>query len=467
MRKNTVLKITTGICYGILFLFFLTIVLRLFTRVIVVERLQVENNAFVNALFFDQEQLTSTKNGGTFRINEEGENTAEDNTDWASLYPFEQTDEPVKISPLEKLENKIASAEAPAVSIMEKLSVYSTDFLMGRQYFVGEMNKMERAIGWNLGSYNEYNAVVTLDNGRLSEYIPKRDITENAKSLIQLKKFCNGLGCDFLYIQSPYDICKEENKNVSGILDFSNQNADNLLALAKKSGVECLDMRKHLHKDGLNHADAFYRTDHHWKAETGLWAARNLSEYLNETHGFSIDISMLLPEQFDYEIYPSWFLGSRGSKLTADVVPAEDFTMIYPKYQTKLHYEIPGSGIDEIGDFLVTYDMERAATTGGYSPENSYSVYNHGDCAVNILTNLQGSGKKILIIKDSFTEVVNPFLACADGVGEVDVLDVRHFTGSVQAFIREKQPDIVIVWYNPSSISEINWGEHKNTFDFR
>ncbi|MCM1303368.1 MAG: hypothetical protein NC305_12680 [Lachnospiraceae bacterium] len=476
MKKDSFMKLITRICYGILILFMLTILLRIFTRAIIVERLRVENNLFVNALFFDQMQLASPDGSAAAQADgDDGNAIVSVAIDWAALYPFTYDHDPSEstvggraAASILALSEKLNALENKVNALTDKISYYATDLLIGRQYFVGKMNQAEQLIGWDIADHLEYNGVVALADGRLTGYIPRRDVSENARSVIDLKDFCDASGYPFLYVQSPYAVCKIENADVSNVLDFSNQNADDLLEQLTVGGVEYLDMRQSLHEDGLIHADAFYRTDHHWKAETGLWAAGELAQYLNEMHDFSIDTTMLAADQFTYETYPSWFLGSGGTKLTIAAVDAEDFTMIYPKYETLLRYEIPESAIDEIGDFSVTYDMNMVATTGGYSEKNSYAVYNHGTVTEGTLQNqLCSDGKRILIIQDSFTRVVTPFLACTDGVSEINVLDVRYFTGSVQAYIREKDPDIVIIWYNPSVIDKIDWNSHTSTFDFR
>lgn len=449
MRKEALTKNMTRICYGILIFFMCTILLRIFTRVVLVQYLQISGNPFVNAIFFDQPELLYTDNGGTFKQTE---------IDWEELYPFTGTAKEEKKTMITYVldvgKSKANLLENTVDTLTDKVAYYATDLLIGQEYFVSVINRTEHLVGWNITNMDEYNAVDTLKDGRLTEYLPQIDVSDQAASVIDLKTFCDSLDLGFLYIQSPYAICKIENADISGVLDYSNQNADNMLSQLKASGVETLDMRRRLHEAGMNHADAFYRTDHHWKAQTGLWAAGNLAQYLNATHGFSINTNMLAADQYTYKTYPSWWLGSKGTKLTIQQVAAEDFTLIYPKYKTLLHYVIPDRGIDETGDFSVTYDKSYIATTSGYSPTNSYSTYNHTDQAVNILENmLYPDGKKILIIKDSFTNVVNPFLACAEGVSEIDVLDVRHFSGSVRAFIREKNPDLVIVWYNPSTLN--------------
>lgn len=53
------------------------------------------------------------------------------------------------------------------------------------------------------------------------------------------------------------------------------------------------------------------------------------------------------------------------------------------------------------------------------------------------------------MIGDSFDNCVFPFLSL--GIQHVDSMDVRHFTGSVQSYVRETQPDIVLVVREPDS----------------
>lgn len=471
MTKETLTKYMMRICYGILIFFMCTILLRIFTRIVLVQYLQISDNPLINAIFFDQPELSRTDNGGTLDSSDGDSEPTEIAIDWEKLYPFTDTTEEKRETRITRLldagRSKADRLENMVDTMTGKLSAYATDLLIGQQYFVNAMNRTEQLTGWDIAHMDEYNAVVTLKDGRLTEYLPRIDVSNQAASVIDLKNFCEELDLEFLYIQSPYAICKTENADISGIFDFSNQNADNLLAQLQAGGVETLDMRKCLHEAGMSHADAFYRTDHHWKAETGLWAAGELARYLNDTHDFSIDTKMLAADQYTYETYPSWWLGSRGTKLTIRQVEPEDFMMIYPKYKTRLHYEIPSLGIDETGDFSITYDKKHIKTTGGFSPDNGYEAYNHGDPTVQILTNeLYPDGKKIVIIKDSFTRVVCPFLACADGISEINVLDVRHFTGSVQAFIREKNPDLVIVWYNPDILNYDNNNDHLYPFEF-
>ena len=51
-------------------------------------------------------------------------------------------------------------------------------------------------------------------------------------------------------------------------------------------------IREKIREDGLDIYDMFYRTDHHWKTWSGLWAAGKIAAGLNECCGYDIDLSL-------------------------------------------------------------------------------------------------------------------------------------------------------------------------------
>ncbi|MDR2393356.1 MAG: hypothetical protein LBD93_04285 [Treponema sp.] len=66
------------------------------------------------------------------------------------------------------------------------------------------------------------------------------------------------------------------------------------------------------------------------------------------------------------------------------------------------------------------------------------------------------------MIKDSFANVVSPFLSM--GVGDLHILDLRYFNGSIRTYIEKNRPAMVIVMYHPSVLS---YTKHEKMFDFR
>jgi hypothetical protein len=313
----------------------------------------------------------------------------------------------------------------------------------------------EKAIGWNFLNNN----VVDIGDGYLSEPVEKYAAAGNADAVAELYDFLHGLNIDFLYVQAPHKIAPDD--PISRRTDFSNKNADDLLYALSLKRIPYLDLRENIREEGLNHRAVFYKTDHHWKAETGLWASRILMNYLNSNYGFSFDMQLVDPQDYHYTVYKDWFLGSLGKKVTLAQAQAEDFTLITPRFDTDFSLIIPELNIDTRGDFGIFIDHSRIDIKDYYNV-SPYGAYMYGDRQVIAIHNhLAHDGKKILLIKDSFADVVSPFLST--GVTDIHILDVRHFNGSVRLYIEKNKPDVVIMMYNPSMLDE----EHTEMFDFR
>lgn len=171
-------------------------------------------------------------------------------------------------------------------------------------------------------------------------------------------------------------------------------------------------------------------------------------------------------EQYEIKIFQRWFLGSLGKKLTLSRVEPEDFSYMLPRFPHEIHYEIPSLGINDTGTFEITYDPYQFSSIDYYE-KTLYEGYNYSDNPVIRFHNNQViDGKRILIIKDSFANVIVPFLSL--GVENLCVIDTRMFTGSLLRFADEYWPDIVLIIANPSSYARpIDWESHTSFFDFR
>lgn len=375
--------------------------------------------------------------------------------DWEKLYPFDEN------APVKEYRDK----ETLYAYIKGRCELYTSKFVLGRMTLTETAKLYENIIGWNLANIFEYNGVVEIRGDYLSRFYEKYDITKAARGLIDFERFCRESGADFLYCNHPVKTCIYEDWEITGKLDFSNQNADEFLAMLTEAGVNYHDFRKILHEDGKNHHEAFYRTDHHWKAETGLWAAGHILKFLKDDYGWNVNPEILNPGNFDYVVYPEWFLGSLGRKFTLARTRPEDFTLIYPRFRTLLHYEIPDIGLDTSGDFSITYNMDAVAEKDYYD-KNPYTAYDYSDHPVMRTHNyLNDDGKKILFIHDSFSNTVIPFVALA--VQDVEEVDLRHFHASVRRYVQESRPDLVVVIYDSSEATDWDENKHNGMYDFR
>lgn len=152
-----------------------------------------------------------------------------------------------------------------------------------------------------------------------------------------------------------------------------------------------------------------------------------------------------------FECQKDCYLGSQGKRTGKYFAGLDDFTLIRPSFDTDYVFTVPSLSIKKSGSFYDAFifeeylkniniyetDMDCSYTGNNYPLSIAYNKQNHSD-------------KKILLIRDSFSRVIAPFLA---GVcEELHIIDLRTFEDSVSQYAKENDIDIVIVLYNPSSV---------------
>ncbi len=372
--------------------------------------------------------------------------------DWEKRYPFSDgsthivTPAPQELSTFDY--------------VKQSLEEYTSKYLEGYHRIVEAERMYEELINWNVAPIGGYNTVVKADDGSLIALVMSKDVSHDAGAMRDFKAFCRENGTELLYMNLPLNVCKSEDAGINGVFDYINPNADRFLAMLKDYGVKYYDFREILHEDGMNHHASFFRTDHHWKPETGLWVAKHVLQIFRDDYGWNVDPEILNPENFNYTVYPEWFLGSRGKKVTLSRTTPDDIALIYPKFDNLIHWEVPAAGLDVSGDLSVIYEM-RHIEPKDYYRQNPYAAYKYADQPLGRIHNLRNDdGKRVLFIHASLSNCVVPFVAL--GIEYTDEIDLRHFTGSVETFIRTEKPDIVIVAYN----SEVP-GTDDRLYDFR
>jgi hypothetical protein len=428
------------LCVAVLVVFMGTIFLRFFTLNVLIEKLTMDNT-FTRMVFFDKPNLEMELDNLAVQVV----------IDWRSIYPFAGRDTTRSAT----MADRLARLQQRIFDIETKIEGYTKESLVNRIMFAEWAIQYERVAGWNFLNGD----VADIGDGYLSEVQAKHSAAANAGALAELYGFLQGLRINFLYVQAPYKIAPDD--AISGVRDFSNRNADDLLHTLSQRGVPYLDLRENIREEGLDHHDLFYKTDHHWKAETGVWASGILVNYLNKNHGFNFNPLLVNPVEYNYTLYKDWFLGSYGKKVTLTYAAAEDFVLLTPKFDTDFSLAIPELNLDVRGNYDILIDRSQIDIKDYYgsSPYEAYMYSNRQ--LITVHNNLIQGGKKLLLLKDSFAEVVSPFLSA--GIEELHILDLRNFNGSLKSYIEKNRPDIVIVLYNPSVLDN----EHKPLFDFR
>ena len=285
-------------------------------------------------------------------------------------------------------------------------------------------------------------SVIKLNNGYLTTVRDTQSplIEEHAENVIALYENLTERGIDFLYINAPFKIDKYDTQLPNGLSDYTNSDADKFLNILIQSNVPTVDLREELRQAGLNHYDLFFRTDHHWTPEAGLWAAGLvMNKYLPQYRYGNADLYDI--SNYYVDTHEQIFLGSWGRRTGRLYAGLDDISVITPNFETELYVSIPHRGYAKSGSFLETV----------IDPDDiTYNRYIGGNADARIV-NATGNGKTCVVIGDSFSRVVLPFIALE--FSEVYRYDTRQIPGDMTAYeyIELHNPDVVIVIYNPTA----------------
>lgn len=370
----------------------------------------------------------------------------------------------VWIKRAENFESKIFNLESKIEYYYDKELLWKNALLNGGTFFAD-------VTGWDMPATAKDSKYIFWDGkvGHISICLKQMDVTESAQNVVDFAERMKEQEIPFLYVQFPCKMSNmEQEKLPDGYESFADANTDAFLNILSDNGVNCVDLRKKIAQSEQKMFSLFFRTDHHWKPSTGLWATGEVAKYLSD-QGIDVDTSLYQTDKYSTTIYEKNFLGSYGRAVTMSLTTPDDFEVILPDFETELQVWVPERNVDVTGDFEETLmDWQMLYPEPSYEVVQ-YSTYAWGDVGLMQIENLKADNTtKLLVVKDSFANVVTPYLAL--GVKELSVIDLRHFNGSLQSFVGEYKPDMVLVCYNPGSFAEtgsINYKGHESTMDFR
>ncbi len=385
--------------------------------------------------------------------------------DWSKNYPFSGTygfsfessdiveSKPEESSPIKTFENSVRNIEG-------NIDYYSSNLLLGRMKFVELNASFNKLVGMNIVSGTD--SVVVMRNGYLTFEASPISTEYAEESTVYFSDWLSEKNINFLYVQCPSKENPIDNQLPHGIEDNYNLNTDNLIKGLSENNVPHIDLRKNLSADFENYYSRFFKTDHHWIPETGVWAAGVIANELNKRYDYNINTELGNIDNYNVDVYEKYCLGSQGKKTTLKYADPEDISLIYPKTETSFSVKYNNNETLN-GRFEDTLLRKSVFDKIDYYNVSTYSAYFHGNhSCVTVHNNNVTNGKRMVYIMDSFSASVVPYLAME--VEDMLVLDLRNFNGSVTTAIEEFNPDTVIVAYNPSMLSADT--SHYGTFNF-
>lgn len=212
--------------------------------------------------------------------------------------------------------------------------------------------------------------------------------------------------------------------------------------LLNDGSVDFVDLRdsfKSAYSDG---AQLYYRTDHHWTTQGAYLAYRELCAKLQ--------IEPAQQSSFKVESYKNFYgttYSSSGFWLTQP-----DTVEVWRNHSNtdNIHVKITeGTEVKE-SDSMYFYSH--------IDEDDKYPVFLDGNHALTEITNSRAKGGTILLIKDSFSHCLAPFLA--ENYKKVILVDMRYYKQDVSQIAADEKPEQIVVLYGIDNIltdTDIVW----------
>ena len=365
--------------------------------------------------------------------------------DFSQIYPFSEKQE-VKTGIINKYTNVVSN-------IKENVEKATSTKLRDYNKMVELSYIYNKVIDYDLVSNTSGDSRIKVEGDYLIKFIDDYDVSSNAMQLIAFNDYLKDNNIDLLYVQAPFKTSRDQ--EISPIYkDFSNDNIDKLLK-GIDGKVDYIDLRDNIKNNQYNYLSLFYKTDHHWLPTTGLWATNVISKYLNNNYDLNLYIENINMNNLRVKTYSNVFFGSDGRYVTLVNAKPENFDLILPKYDTQLSVKIYDKEISKTGTYAETLIDDSQIQHNDYYNQEVYSAYAYGNRSlIEVHNELVNNNKKVLLIKDSFAQVVTPFLALENEY--TSIIDLRYFNGSLKSYIKKYQPDIVLVLYNGNIVVDMD-----------
>ena len=315
--------------------------------------------------------------------------------------------------------------------IKNKINRYTTEYLI----FNRAIAQAGIFSDFLLGSKILPNEVIDLGDGYLAQQPkkPKESVDAFVQKVVYFKHILDSIGIPLVFAMYPRVLCDKDN--------FINQAKLELMEKISKIGVPVIDLTKE-----CRHS-LFYKTDHHWRAKTSIWAGQAISKKLNELYSFDLNVELLDTNNFTEKLATKW-LGSIGEK----VIPLygkENFYTYSPKYATNISWLLfhnnklfQSSGSFDSLYHFVSDTIENKGAYGTAYPSSNFSQNN----------NLP-DGKKILLIGDSYNNPLSKFLALVFK----EVYFIYRRSSLLDDYLANK-PDVVVLGF----ITSVTINDTKN-----
>lgn len=365
--------------------------------------------------------------------------------------------------------NNVGKKESPS-SLLKNVDNTIADKVCAKYSYIEAYGYLQNL----LGKKEINNFEVVKDNAGYLYYTYFTTGANNVNTLVdrmvRLKKVATANGSKVMYVMTPDKYIEGKTTYEKGIpYSYANETGDHFLSDLKKQNVDTLDFRQLMKKDGKYTLDSFYKTDHHWKVQTAFWAFTAFVDSLENKYGLRFPHKDLYTNINNYNQikYKDSYIGSMGRKEGILYSGTEDFTFIYPKFDTNFYFYAQGDtqAIKSQGRFeqSITFTSMLSGNGDIYDARyDKYFTYMDGNPGFAEISNFrEPNGPKVLFIKDSLIVPVASFLAL--GCSKVYMVDPRYYPGKIEDLISKYKCDYVFVSFSPENLTEEFFPFYKNS----
>lgn len=298
----------------------------------------------------------------------------------------------------------------------------------------------------NVLNQEEMNGVIKLENDYLAIIDEDSDVSNvisNASLINEWNDYLEKKDIQLLFVIVPDTICKYDNQLPQDVTDYTNYKLDVFKENLQK--VDKIDLRDNILKDGIDHYSLFYKTDHHWNVDGGMYAASEILQYLEEEMDIAVEEVEFDKDSYYLKTYPNWHLGSRGQRVGRFFVGIDDFEILTPKFETnftRLEDNVTG----DFEEVFLSYDvLTKKDNTSRYTYD---FVYKYG-IEKSFHNNLVSNGKTLMVVTDSMGRVVTPYLGMA-----FENMYCSVYTEIDEQLLKRVSPDVMLVLVHPNNIKD-------------
>lgn len=210
-----------------------------------------------------------------------------------------------------------------------------------------------------------------------------------------------------------------------------------------KDKIGFVDLRERFKSEYKSGSQLYYKTDHHWTTKGAYTGYQELCKALGIT---PIDDSTLKKDS-----YPD-FYGTTYSSSGFWLTPPDNIEIWNNPKNSDRNISVKiteGANIKTSGSMYFTDHLKE---------DDKYPVFIDGNHALTEITNTNAKNGTILLIKDSFSHSLAPFLA--ENYSKVVLVDLRYYKESVSALVTTYNPEQVVVLYgidNLATDTDIVW----------